>query len=93
MVLYTRTAASVKLVTSFKPLLPPANNAHLAPPHLDVFPSILVLAASQESTVHPKEYAPTALAPPTPLPSVKRPAPPARVACGPTLTTLAALPT
>ena len=38
-------------------------------------------------------YALLALAPPTPLPQVKPPAPPALVEHGPTLTTLAALPT
>ena len=38
-------------------------------------------------------YALLALAPPTPLPPVKPPAPPALVEHGPTLTTLAALPT
>lgn len=87
----TPTAAFAKLVIFFQSR--PANNAHSAPPHQEESPSLLVPTASLESTVPPQESALTALARPTPPPLVKRPAPPARVACGPMMTTLAAPPT
>ena len=60
---------------------------------LDLSVPAVAWTALQGNTVPPLVYALLALALPTPPPPAKPPAPPALVVHGPTLTTLAALPT